>query len=281
MTCAAITILLLAQLVPRFSTDGLVNAASYTPGPFAPNTLISLYGENLSFQTRSLSQSDMRGATLPTTLIGTGVRVMIANQLASLFYVSPNQINLLIPSDLRPGIYNFELMRDGLLSPPIPIQIGDGSPQFFMTGHWEGISSLAVATHADGSVIDPGNPAAPGEIIVLYATGLGHVKPAIPYGQIATRIGSITKKENFRIYLNGNELNPHLTEYVGVTPGYGGLYQINLRLPKDSPEMPEIRMGFGSPQSLEGVRLAIRFPDTHEEASDPASWQKAPAPDSR
>lgn len=281
MTSLILGLLVLAQLTPKFSPESLVNAASNTAGPFAPNTLVTLYGENLSFKTRALAAQDLRGNTLPTMLSGTGVRILIANQPANLYYVSPTQVNLLIPSDLLTGVYNFELIRDGLLSPPIPIEIVAESPQFFVLTLPETTGPFAAATHADGRVVDFNHPAHAGEVIIVYATGLGSVRPSVPYGQVATRASSIRKKEEFKVYMNDIDVSSELIEYVGVTPGYGGLFQINIKIPEGTPELPQIRMGFGFPQSVEGVRLVVRSPDTPEAVSDPASLQTKPAAGSR
>lgn len=282
MNSFLLTLILLAQLTPRFSEEGLVNAASNTRGSFAPGTLITLYGENLSFRTRALTPDDIRGKVLPTTLTGTGVRVMIANHLVNLYYVSPTQINLLIPSHLLPGIYNFELIRDGLLSRPIPIEIAPESAEFFVvpdvseSGH-----SRVTAVHIDGSVVDSESPAVPDEVIVLFATGLGRVRPPVPYGEVATSAASTINRQNFRIYLNDLEVDSRWVEYAGVTPGFGGLYQINFRIPEGTQTNPRIRMGFGLPQSVEGSWLAVRSPDTHAAVSDPVSSPTGSAAGSR
>jgi uncharacterized protein (TIGR03437 family) len=46
--------------------------------------------------------------------------------------------------------------------------------------------------------------------------------------------------------------------YVGVTPGYGGLYQVNLILPDSVGENPEVILSIGGQSSQPGVRLSVR-----------------------
>lgn len=271
---AACWLILLAQaaphaanpLAPKYSSESITNAASNTVGPLSPNTLISIYGENLSFNTRALSVEDIRVNTLPTMLTGTGVRVLIANLPANLLYVSPTQINLLIPSNLLPGRHNLEVIRDGLIAPPVEVVIEPESPQFFVQILPNDGGTYAIATQPDGSVVEPAHPAEPGDLIIIYATGLGTANPPVPYGQIATGAAWIKKRKEFKLYLNDMELDSGAIEYAGVTPGNGGLYQINVKLPKDAPENPQIRMGIGAPTSVEGVRLAI-MPESSSEAS--------------
>ena len=77
-----------------------VSAASYRGAPFAPESILALFGTGFSNATQSA------GATLPTTLAGTTVSVRDANgttRSAPLFFVSPTQINYLVPAGTAPG----------------------------------------------------------------------------------------------------------------------------------------------------------------------------------
>ena len=49
----------------------------------------------------------------------------------------------------------------------------------------------AVATEADGSVLTPATPAKPGDIVILYATGLGAAAPPADLWPGAHRCGSV------------------------------------------------------------------------------------------
>src|SRR5262245_47388529 len=68
---------------------GVVSAASYK-SPVAPGTIASAFGTRLATAIESA-----REQPLPTSLAGTTVRVN--GELAPLFFVSPTQINFLIP----------------------------------------------------------------------------------------------------------------------------------------------------------------------------------------
>ena len=98
---------------PLYTPSSIVNAASFKGGPLAPNTIGTLYGRDLAFLTRSLAAEDIYNGTLPTTLLGTGVRLLIKNTVAFIYFVSPTQVNFLVPSTLTPGPADLLFSLDG------------------------------------------------------------------------------------------------------------------------------------------------------------------------
>src|SRR5438132_9456815 len=88
---------------PSYSGASIVNAADNQPGPLAPNAIATLYGTGLAYITKAISPQDIRGGLLPTILPGTGVRVLVGNLPANIYFVSPTQINFLVPSSLLSG----------------------------------------------------------------------------------------------------------------------------------------------------------------------------------
>jgi uncharacterized protein (TIGR03437 family) len=83
------------------SSSTSVNAASYRDTPLAPEAITAVFGAELASVTASASS-----APLPTSLGGTSVRVRDstgAERPASLFFVSPNQVNFLIPPETVVG----------------------------------------------------------------------------------------------------------------------------------------------------------------------------------
>ena len=112
---------------------------------------------------------------------------------------------------------------------------------------------LLAATHADGSLITSKSPAKPGEVIVLYAGGLGPTSPEQIAGQLAKTAASVATP-GFGVWLNGLPVSATAIKYAGITPGFAGLYQVNLELPSNVAS-PEVRIGFGSPTSPGGLYL--------------------------
>src|SRR6202012_259181 len=88
---------------PVYTADSIANTASNVANFYAPNTFITIYGENLAFVTKAMTAEDISGGILPTVLIGTGVRVLVNQIAANIWYVSPTQVNILVPTILIAG----------------------------------------------------------------------------------------------------------------------------------------------------------------------------------
>jgi uncharacterized protein (TIGR03437 family) len=258
---------------PTYTAADLLNGASFQPG-FAPNTIVSLFtaGGSLSWNTVAVQSSDLIDGQLPTAL--GGVQVFVADYPAALYYVSPTQVNLLIPGNLRPGVMNLFLARDGASGPVIQITVDATAPALFQTS-----AGVAVATHADGSLITAAAPASAGEVIVLYANGLGWVYPAglgwtytvasgwtpqagVPCNEDGTQNGALPvaaqwlcNMQQLSVWIAGTPIDSGLILYAGVTPGYAGLYQVNVRLPAKFTPNPEVRVAVGTSVSAAGILL--------------------------
>jgi uncharacterized protein (TIGR03437 family) len=237
---------------PAYTAAGIVNAADNQQGPLAPNTLASLYGLRLSYVTKGMTPDDIQGGVLPTVLPGTGVHVLVGNLPATIYYVSPDQINFLVPANLLPGPSTVQVVLDGHSGSTVEVKLASVSPGLFQLD-----AHSAVALHADGSVVTTAAPAKPGEIVILYATGLGETVPPVSYGQLCTTAAPLEELSEFKLMLNGESAGQAAVQYAGIAPGYAGLYQINLLLPKSTQPNPEIRVGLGSTLSQAGLRLPV------------------------
>lgn len=232
---------------PSYSAAGIVQSAGQDT-TLAPNGIATIYGSNLSFTTRALSAGDVVNGELPLSM--DGVTVYVSGQAANLFYVSPGQVNFLVPYQITASTASVYILRRGLAGPVARVLIANTAPSFFL---WNG--TFAVAQHADGSLISPTSPAKGGEVIVLFAEGMGRTSPDTASGYVAQRATSIFYLPQLQIQLNGSAVPAGNILYAGLTPGFAGLYQINLELPDPAPQNPEIRIVIGQQMSASGVRL--------------------------
>src|SRR5437879_1818863 len=95
---------------PAYTAASIVNSATNLADALAPNAIARIYGTDLSYGTDQASSANLVNHMLPEVLAG--VRVYVGNYLTSLYYVSPRQINFLIP-ELRPGDMDFYIAREG------------------------------------------------------------------------------------------------------------------------------------------------------------------------
>lgn len=248
-----LSVLTLAQSngAPYYTQASIANTAAAIANYYAPNTFVTVYGVNLAFTTVALNQGDIAAGTLPTALPGTGVRVLINSILADIYYVSPGQINLLIPNYLTAGPAVLQIEADGLAGPAIPITLGAVAPAMY-----EIDANTISATHLNGQTITANAPAQPGEVIVLYATGLGPTLPEQLPNQIPTGAATLATP-GFGVWLNGTAVDPSLILYAGVTPGYAGLYQVNVMLPADVAPNPELQIGWSGQLSPAQLYLPV------------------------
>jgi uncharacterized protein (TIGR03437 family) len=240
---------------PSYSAAGIVNASDYSAGPFAPNSLLTVFGTNLAFGTAGLTQQNIVSATLPTELAD--ISVYIDNSPVPLLYASPGQVNFLVPTNEIAGNVPLRLVRQGLTGPTVTITLVNAAPALFPSA---GGYALAQDYNAQYAVVSAAAPAQPGDLIVLYATGLGGTEPLPLTGEIPEYGGSIQPSSLavFQVLLNGQALNPSTVPYAGLTPGFAGLYQVNFYLPTNCPPNPQIQLAVGSQVSAAGIKLAVQ-----------------------
>ncbi len=215
---------------------GFGASESITPGSW-----IEIYGQNLAGSTRQWGTADFSGTTAPTSL--DGVSVSINGQAAFVAYVSPVQVNVLVPSAVLPGTAQVTVSVSGHTSPPysVPVIATQPSVLYLADPNYSSIS-YALATFADNVTyaLPPGEfpggssrAAKPGETITFYGVGFGDVTPSIPAGQVTTQLNSL--KASLQVLIGGI---PATVSYAGLMPGAAGLYQINAVVPAGIPTPP-------------------------------------------
>jgi uncharacterized protein (TIGR03118 family) len=220
------------QAAPAFTSANLVNGASFTTS-LAPNTWVSIVkGGGMSATTRGWLATDFIGNALPTQLNGVGVTVN--GNPAAVSYVSPTQINFLLPPNLTAGAAQIQVTNNGLASATVAAAIASTAPGFFTLGTADAATgnSYIAAEHANGSIGGPPSlisgltttPYNAGETMVLYGTGLGATATLPAAGQLLTAAISLATAPTATV---GGQ--PATVSYAGLVGP--GLYQINVVLP--------------------------------------------------
>ncbi len=235
---------------PSYSAEGIVNAPNYTPGPFAPNSVISVYGKGLARSTQSFT---LVGGRIPVEL--NYVRVYVQDQPVPLLYVSDGQINFIMSSTENTGPVRIRVVTEGITGPEITVTLVDAAPALFPNPIAAG---YVIAQDAKGNLLTADAPAHAHDIVVVYATGLGQTAPNTAVGEIPSYAAPILPSTVLTVKLNGKALDPELIKYAGVTPASAGLYQINIYLPEGTGDDPEIQVSAGSLTAQTGLKLPVR-----------------------
>jgi uncharacterized protein (TIGR03437 family) len=229
-----------SNTTPSYTLAGLVQGAAEVSQSLAPNALATLYGNNLSFTTHVLGPADLQGGFLPITL--DEVSVFVGYMRVPLLYVSPQQINFIMPYNITGTSTVLYVLRQNVSGPLITVPLASFSPSFFSSGN-----NIVIAAHnSDYSLVTPASPATAGEVIVLYSAGLGRTNPDVISGEIVSFAATLYDMADLRVLLSGTPCDPSTILYAGLTPGYPGLYQINLRLPSPLPPNPTIQVAMGT-----------------------------------
>jgi uncharacterized protein (TIGR03437 family) len=171
---------ILASAQPKIFADGVRNSASYAPAGFlntgiAQGSLFVMFGSGLS-------AADLQYANLPlpTQLGGTTVTISSGGETVSayLLYVSSNQLAGILPSGTPLGPATITVSYQGQNSNALPITIAHRKVGFYTLN--QAGSGPVVAQNFNSANDQPVNtlitPAKPGQIVTLWANGLGPVQ---------------------------------------------------------------------------------------------------------
>lgn len=238
-----------ARTVPPVYTESSIVNSIHPAAPLPINGYVSIFGEDLAWEEHTLTAGAIRGGSYLPTELG-GVHVLLDGHSAHLLYVSPKQVNFLVPSFLVPKTVQLQVTRDGTAGPRVPITLVDIAPVVFALNE-----TTILATHMDGSLVTQAAPSRPGEDLVIYASGLGQTAPPLTAGQLARGAAQLSRRSEFRLLLDNQPCE--VVFYAGVAPGFAGLYQINFRVPAGLKSSPQLRLGLGDRTSPEGYRLVL------------------------
>ncbi|MBI4442323.1 MAG: hypothetical protein HY649_02985 [Acidobacteria bacterium] len=204
-----------ARSAPRI--DVALNAAGFQHGPMAPGMTVALFGANLA--------SDLVRPTQPFPLPASlgGTTVFVNDIAAPLFVVSPSQVNFLVPNAVQGPVAQVTV-RNGAGQAAIRVPWSNSSPGIY---HSDGQSSIF---HSSGAPVTASLPALRGEALVLYASGLGPVLPPVADGFPGS--ASILSRTVEQPVVSVGGL-PAQVQFAGLTPGWPGLYQVNLVVPTE------------------------------------------------
>ena len=221
--------------LPVITPGGIVSAGAF--GGFtsiAPGSWIEIYGLNLAGNTQNWTGADFVNGVAPTSL--GNVTVSIGGKAAFLDYISPGQVDALVPSDAPIGPVAITVTTSVGTSDSYgiyvnPTQPGMLAPPNFAVAGKQYVAALlpdgqtfALPLNAIPGV--PSRPAKPGETVTIYGVGFGPVSGGFTAGAIVTAQNSLTNQ--LQIVFGSAVAN---LSYDGLAPSFTGLYQLNVVVP--------------------------------------------------
>ena len=269
-------------------TGGLVNAARMSAYgerglfgprllPLAPGSAVVVQGENFIADRYIEAES----SPLPTTL--GGVRVRIDGREVPLFAVGPQRIEAQLPWALG----GETLRADGLALAEIVVESGglrsrprlfwaaryapgvftvSGSGQGRALALFAGTTTLAAPLDADRN----SRPARAGDVLEIYAAGLGTVQPqqtdgrnSCPTNDVCLSNGSNAVLRHTvarpRVWIGDYELAAENIRFSGLAPSMIGINLVVVEVPRNVPPSAaaELRLAVGGLRSQSGATIAV------------------------
>ncbi|HEX5228989.1 MAG TPA: hypothetical protein VFW44_14825 [Bryobacteraceae bacterium] len=216
---------------PVIDATKIFNAGSYAPVtyPVAPGEAVTLFGTNLASAPQSGS------VPLPRSL--GGVSISVNGRAAPISFVSPTQVNFLIPFALTQSYATIQLTSNGVAANPVTLYANFSAPGVYTLTSNDGTFAPgigpAAVLHTDYSLVTADHPAIPGETLQLYVTGLGPVTPNVSDGFAApSDPPAMVLGDVFIDIIDTNFIDsPADVTFAGLAPGFAGLYQVNFVVP--------------------------------------------------
>ena len=205
-----------------------VQSAAASSTTVAPDSLASMFGANLAASTD-------RATTLPLPTSLAGVNALVKDSAgversAPLIYVSPGQINFIVPAGTAPGVATFSI-ANGAATVTAPARVQNTAPALFsMNGTGIGVAAAtAIRTQV-------ANPQLQTPVPVFECDHAGCVAMPIDLGLdtpifltlYGTGIRNRSNLDGVKVTIHGVSVP---VMFAGPQPDFLGLDQVNVALP--------------------------------------------------
>ena len=225
------------QSPPLATYRGTVNAATFLPNdPIAQGEIMALFGEQLAYD------GPQSAVSIPLATQLGNTRVLVNGQAVPLFYSSYRQINFQMPFETPVGQALVQVERNGQTGNTVSVQVAGLGARILPFGQYG-----VIQDYSQGNMlpmpITPGVPSRPaqlGDVLVIYAFGLGATSPAVATGAGAPSVEPLARittpvTVHFgprTMFYDGIPATPN---YAGMAPTLVGVYQVNVTIPANAP----------------------------------------------
>ena len=238
----------------QLSISAAANAGSNQAGAVSPGDIVVLYGTAMSPAGQFINRPNASG-NYSTSL--NGVSVYFGDYAAPLLYVSPNQINAVVPFEVSGSTVQVFVVSQGQYSTSFPVIVAQASPGIF-TANLSG-TGLAAAINIHNQTVSyntAANPANAGDYVEIFLTGTSQTNPAGVDGQPYASSPLPNCVLNATVTIGGKNA---FVQYCGGIPGeIPGVTQINVQVPSGlSAGLLPLTVQMGAVSAQTGVTLAI------------------------
>ena len=225
------------QAPPAILAGGVADAASYQT-TLVPGSYAAIFGSNFTNANYPVSQIPFAEqcpagpCVYPISFNYVTVSFDVPNATYPGFpyFVSPGQVNLLVPWELA-GQTSAQVKVSwdfDLYSNVVTVPIVTYNPSFFQS------CNAACALDLSYKLISTANPATRGNYIQLFANGLGPVTNP-PGDGVAALASPLSETTTTPVVTIGGAVVPSSDVlFSGLAPGFPSLYQVNVKVPTNA-----------------------------------------------
>lgn len=218
---------------PDIPTIATVSAASFTSGSVSPEEIVAIFGGNLANGILIASSTP-----LPTSLLGTTVKLKDSLNVelpAPLFFVSPDQVNCLIPPGLAAGKATITVTNSMNTSVSATVLIEKTAPGLFSanaTGKDVAAAVLLRAKASGSQLFEPVAQFSQGKFVPLpidFGPDAGAASDQLFLLLFGSGWRGRSSEQAVKVQIGGVNIP---IQYAGVQGDFVGEDQINLQLPR-------------------------------------------------
>ncbi|MEZ5355156.1 MAG: hypothetical protein R2762_21190 [Bryobacteraceae bacterium] len=223
----------LNRIAVHYPTTVVVNGANYLPR-VTPGMVATLQSRQFNYSFTDLTRVfNELPNPVPIPTVIEDLEVLVDQRPSPIYFVSPFQINFLVPKDTSSNGAAEVLVQQpstGRVVAATFVNMDVASPGLF-TLNSTGTGQLA-AINEDGTINGSGTGLSAierGKVITLFGTGPGKVEGAPPDGTPPS--GAVPTNGLPRVIIGSQFVDPSDILYSGLAPGLVGVWQINVRVP--------------------------------------------------
>jgi len=175
--------------------------------------------------------STQQAQALPLDTNLGGVSIKVDGNDSPIFYVSPTQVNFLIPEATTVGLKNVAITYSGGTINGT-VQVANAGPGLFVdfSDSGEPISGRVINVEGGNAINGPSAPALRGQLISIYGTGPGTFDRPVTDGAAPGADPLANTVSTPDVLIGGH---PAEVSFSGLNPLAPGLWQINVTIPAD------------------------------------------------